>query len=388
MRILGIVAEYDPFHNGHLFHMEKAREACGADAAVVVLSGCFRQRGEAALLSPYDRARCALEAGADAVLALPVSWTVRDAEHYALGAVSLLSSLGTTHLAFGAECADLPLMERAAALLEEPDAGFDSVLKAALSEGLGYPAALSRALGSCLPEAAGLLDLPNNILAVCYLRALRRLKADLVPVLVPRRGAYHARGVDPDSPSAGALRSALRRGDWKAAQQALPEVSFNLLRERFLAGCVPDPARLDVLALDRLRSISPAQVTALPDCSEGLENALLKAAAEASSTEEIVRRLTGRRYPAARIRRLCACALLGITRNDPAFLSPPDKALLLGLKKNPSLTGSWKNSAVQVLSAADWMASAPPADRAAWRVWALACGLPGTVPFTEKTISL
>ena len=112
MSVLGIVAEYDPFHNGHLHHLQSAVSEVSPSAVLTVLSGPFRQRGTPALLSPFSRAECALSAGADAVFALPVLWTVRDAEHYALGAVSLLSSLGATHIAFGAETADLLLLQK------------------------------------------------------------------------------------------------------------------------------------------------------------------------------------------------------------------------------------------------------------------------------------
>ena len=114
MTILGIIAEYDPFHNGHLYHLNEAKKRVQPDFTYIVLSPCLKQRGTFSMLSPLDRARLALEAGADAVFALPVLWTVRDAEHYALGAVSMLASLGVTHLAFGAETADLPLLQRTA----------------------------------------------------------------------------------------------------------------------------------------------------------------------------------------------------------------------------------------------------------------------------------
>ena len=120
MRVLGIVAEYDPFHLGHARHLRLAREAVRPDAVLIALSPCIKQRGELSLLSPHDRAACALSEGADAVFALPVLWTVRDAEHYALGAVSLLAGLGATHLAFGAETDDLSLLRRTAELLENP----------------------------------------------------------------------------------------------------------------------------------------------------------------------------------------------------------------------------------------------------------------------------
>ena len=174
MKILGIVAEYDPFHNGHLHHITEARKQVSPDLTFVVLSPCVKQRGDLSLLSPTDRARCALQAGADAVFCLSVIWTVRDAEHYALGSVSLLYRLGVTHLAFGAETAFPDLLRQAADLLEAPGPVFQAALKKKLASGTGYPAALSAAISAALPGGEGLLDQPNNTLAVCYLRAVRR----------------------------------------------------------------------------------------------------------------------------------------------------------------------------------------------------------------------
>ena len=178
MPVLGIVAEYDPFHNGHLRHLRETA-AIAPSSVLVALSGPFKQRGEAALLSPFGRAECALSAGADAVFSLPVLWTVRDAEHYALGAVHLLSSLGADHLAFGAETADLALLQKTADLLEDSPAALQNALHEYLSEGYGWPAALARAAGKCLSEGTEVLNHPNNILAVCYLRAIRRLGVSL-----------------------------------------------------------------------------------------------------------------------------------------------------------------------------------------------------------------
>ncbi len=240
MKILGVVAEYDPFHNGHLYHLTEARKILSPDLTYIVLSPCVKQRGELSLLSPTDRARCALEAGADAVFCLPVLWTLRDAEHYALGAVSLLSRLGATHLAFGAETADAGLLRRAAEALESPAPVFQAVLRDTLSSGAGYPAAVSAALSASLPGAEGLLDQPNNILAVCYLRALLRAGLSMEPVVIPRSGGYHAAAVDPAAPSASAVRGSLARGSYAPAFSAVPDYTASLLRRRFLDGCVPD----------------------------------------------------------------------------------------------------------------------------------------------------
>ena len=383
MAILGIVAEYDPFHNGHLKHLCLSMESVSPSAVLVALSGPFKQRGEPALLSPFVRAECALASGADAVFALPVLWTVRDAEHYALGAVSMLASLGVTHLAFGAETADLPLLQRTADLLEDSPAILRDTLHAALSGGKGYPAALAEAAGACIPESRPLLDHSNNILAVCYLRAIRRLGLSVTPVVVPRAGSYHSDCVDPVAPSASAVRDSLCRGSWEALC-ALPEVSASAVRSAFLSREIPDSGRLDALLLEKLRSMTPEQAACLPDCSEGLGTALLNAAARTDSRTELISALTTRRYSSARISRLCTYAMLGVTQSRLESAPMPSVALLLAIKKNPSLTGSWKNSPVKILSAAGWQEHADPEDLAAWRLWSGACRLSPSYPFTRK----
>ena len=383
MAILGIVAEYDPFHNGHLQHLRLSMDSVSPSAVLIALSGPFKQRGEPALLSPFVRAECALASGADAVFALPVLWTVRDAEHYALGAVSMLASLGVTHLAFGAETADLPLLQRTADLLEDSPVLLRDALHAALAAGKGYPAALAEAAGACIPESRPLLDHANNILAVCYLRAIRRLGLSLTPVVVPRAGSYHSDCVDPASPSASAVRDSLCRGSWKALC-ALPEVSAAAVCSAFLSRELPDSGRLDALLLEKLRSMTPEQAACLPDCSEGLGTALLNAAARADSRTELIGALTTRRYSSARISRLCTYAMLDVTQSRLESAPMPSVALLLAIKKNPSLTGSWKNSPVKVLSASGWQEHADSEDLAAWRLWCHACRLSPSYPFTRK----
>ena len=389
MNILGIVAEYDPFHSGHLRHISEAKKAVSPDLTYVVLSPCFKQRGDLSLLSPADRARLALEAGADAVFCLPVLWTVRDAEHYALGAVSLLSGLGTTHLAFGAETADLPLLMRTADMLEDPEPSFRTALKAALSEGVGYPAALSDALTASLPQSSGLLSRPNNTLAVCYLRALRRLGLKISPVVVERRGSYHAKEIDPLSPSASALRDSLMRGNYDPAYMAVPGFTAGILRRRFLAGTIPDDRVADALLLSRLRSMNMESLRCLPDLSEGMENALAAAAVSACSRKELIGKLTTRRYPAARISRLCAGVMLGLTQEMTDHAPLPQNALLLGLRKNPEMTAGWKDLQIPVIpSFAEWKESAHPSDLSAWHIWAMCCRLPDTLPFSEKIVTV
>ena len=205
----------------------------------------------------------------------------------------------------------------------------------------------------------------------------------LVPVIVPRAGSYHSDRIDPVSPSASALRESLRRGAWESLS-ALPEVSAAAVCSAFLSRELPDSGRLDALLLEKLRSMTPEQAACLPDCSEGLGTALLNAAARADSRTELIGALTTRRYSSARISRLCTYAMLDVTQSRLESAPMPSVALLLAIKKNPSLTGSWKSSAVQVLSPAKWLEQAGAPDLSAWHAWTLSCGLPASYPFIQK----
>ncbi len=380
--ILGIVAEYDPFHNGHALHLSESRKAVRPDAVYIALSPCLKQRGELSMLSPFDRAACAVHEGADAVFAMPVLWTVRDAEHYAFGAVHLLAGLGITHLAFGAETPDLRLLNGVADLLEDSPPRFKETLNLHLSGGEGYPAALSAAVNDCLPEAGAVLSRPNNILAVCYLRALRRMHSPVIPVVIPRRGEYHDPDIRTDIPSASALRESLSRGIYIPALAAMPAFSAERTRAAFLNRRIPDFRKLDTLLISKLRT---AGLSELPDLSEGLENALKKAASLCSSRDQLLQYLSTRRYPGARISRLMAAAMLDFTRARLESLVPPDRTLLLSLRKGTSLSDRWKDLPVHIhTSPAEWKKAADPEDLAAWRLWAVCCGLPDSIPFSEK----
>lgn len=380
--ILGIVAEYDPFHNGHALHLSESRKAVCPDSVYIVLSPCLKQRGELSMLSPFDRAACAVHVGADAVFSLPVLWTVRDAEHYAFGAVHMLAGLGITHLAFGAETPDIRLLDGIAGLLEDVPARFTEMLNRQLSVGKGYPAALSAAADHCMPGAGSVLSRPNNILAVCYLRVLRRMHSQIIPVVIPRRGSYHNPDIRSEAPSASALRESLFRGVYLPALASMPQFSADRVKAAFLGRRIPDSRKLDTLLISKLRT---ADLSGLPDLSEGLENALKKAASVCSSRDQLLQQLSNRRYPGARISRLLAAAVLDITRTRLESLPSPDRTLLLSIRKKTAFSDRWKDLPVNIYTAApEWKKAADPEDLAAWKLWACCCGLPDSVPSSEK----
>ena len=231
MKVCGIIAEYDPFHRGHLHHLEQARARSGADYMVCVLGCAFSQRGEAMLFSTHDRARMALQNGFDLVLGMPVSFSCAQANRFAAGGVGILHRLGVvSHLSFGSESDDLGLLRQAARLLNHPDAAFARTLKAGLDTGLSFAAAQGQALQEALPEAGpALLASPNFILGVSYLRELERLGSRMTPLPVLRSAPYHSLAGGPLA-SASAVRAQWLQGEWEQAATACPPASLAVMR--------------------------------------------------------------------------------------------------------------------------------------------------------------
>lgn len=386
MRIVGVVAEYNPFHCGHAWQLRQARERSKADYVIAVMSACFTQRGTAACLSPRTRAEMALRCGADAVIALPAFWAVRDAEHFALGGVSLLQQMGIDAISFGAETAVLPLLRDAASLLEHADADFDVAVLRHLDHGQSYPFAVAAAANERAPGLGSLLTSPNNTLGICYLRAMQRLQADLDVFPIARESNYHATSLERGFPSATAIRGCMERGDWAALTNAVAEESLPVLTQAALDGRVHRQAALDQALLYRLRSMTDDEWRALPGLSEGIEDRLSAASQGANTREELILRAKTRRYPYARLSRLCTHALLHITQEMLDQQPLPDAAWLLGFRRDarPLLTHISRHIPM-ISKASDAKSSAPwfRTECLAYDLWALGCGLPAGLAMTQ-----
>ncbi len=212
MNVTAIISEYNPLHKGHLYHIEAAKKETNADYVIVIMSGNFVQRGTPAILGKYERAEAALKSGADLVLELPLMYATASAEYFALGGVALANTLGiVTHLSFGSEYGQADkFMELARLLLYEPEE-MKLPLKAALKEGLSYPAARETAIKQIHPELAHLLETPNNILGVEYCKALLKLKSRIIPHTMKRHGEdYHSKEISTGFASATGIRKCLR----------------------------------------------------------------------------------------------------------------------------------------------------------------------------------
>lgn len=305
MNIAGIIAEYNPFHRGHAWQIDETRRVLGADTAVVcAMSGHWVQRGECSLTDKWTRAAMALRGGADLVLELPTPWACASAETFARGGVGVLAATGVVDtLSFGSESGDLEGLRRAAACLDSE--AYRAALRAFLDRGLPFAVCRHRALEALLGAAgAGFLERPNDNLGIEYLRAL---PPELGAVTVRRVGARHDGAPEGGFASASTLRSWLRQGKISRAEDYLTE------------GWQGDVASMEWCerwALARLRTMTLAEAEALPDSGEGLAARLLTAGREAGSLEEVYALAKTKRYAHARVRRLTAWAMLGLTAAD------------------------------------------------------------------------
>lgn len=304
MPTAGVIAEFDPFHLGHQYLLHAIRRRLGADTAVVaVMSGCFTQRGGAAICAPQARAEMALRSGADLVLELPVSFATASAERFARGGVEALLAAGVVDtLCFGSECGEVTKLRAMADALEGE--AFSAALRDGCASGLPFAAARARALEQVMGCAQS--EGANDLLATEYLRFWPKEKSSLA---ICRRDGGHG-----GSRSASQVRALLYEGRWAEALALLPPASREILqRERTANRCPASLKTAERAVLYRLRTMTAADFAAIPDCTEGLENRLVRAAGQAESLEEFYALAKSKRYAHARIRRITLRAFLGIT---------------------------------------------------------------------------
>ena len=336
-KLTGIIAEYDPFHNGHAWQLQQAK-ALGARRVAVAMSCGLTQRGALPLLPESVRVQAALTCGADLVFALPAPYACSGAECFARAGVQLLAAAGCDALVFGAETPDAALLMEAAQVLS--GAEYHTALKARLAAGArSFAAARQAAVEAVCPGTglAALLDKPNNNLAVEYCKAILELGASLVPIPLPRQGAGHGQALTETGgqfASASALRTLWQSGGADAAAPYVPAEVLPLYREAFAAGQYTDLAAAQrcQLALLRSRCAGTAPFAQVRGISEGLEHRLEAAVRSSTTHAELLDSLTTVRYPRARMRRLAMDAALDYSAD--VFPALPPYLHLLGAQKD------------------------------------------------------
>lgn len=367
MKVLGIVAEYNPFHNGHMYHIEESKKLTGCDAVVCVMSGNFIQRGEPAIINKFARTEIALGHGVDLIIELPVPFAVSSAEFFAYGAVSILNSIGIVDcLSFGSESGDIQsLQELAEILVSEPES-YRNELKSQLSAGLSFPVCRQKALEKYLKTQdksnetlASLLETSNNILALEYLKALIKLNSTIQPSTVKRiSNSYNTQELTGSISSATAIRNIIHRSEVVFGSQAMPLLAQKILEREISMGRGPNSLySYENILLAFLRRATPQELESIQDVSEGLEYRIKNAAENSGSFDELLSNICTKRYPKTRIQRILISLLTGTKRIDTdKFMERggPQYARILGFneKGRELLSVMKKKSAIPVVTKA------------------------------------
>jgi len=398
MKIAGIVAEYNPFHNGHGFHLQETIRKSRCDAVVAVMSGNFVQRGEPASFDKWARARMALLCGVDAVFELPAFYALQSADWFACGGISVLDGLGVDALSFGSESPDIAMLQKLSGIWDDEPEELKTGIRKGLQEGMPHPRARAQALSAWFGDdkTGEELAMPNAVLGTMYLRQIRLLESKLEPLVIQRAGAgYNDEDIHGSIASATSVRKALFSGsDWR---QAVPEAAATVIDEEIKRDSEPvSKDDFDKMLLYALRT-----GRSLPDKAEGLDNRMRNAAFSAGSMDEFYKAVKCKRYTMARIKRAAMQALLGITSEDIELMRKerPVYARLLGYSgRIEGLVGELARRAKIpfVAHAADFkpegaaMARLWEIDLLASDIYALACKNPalrqGKRDYTEKMI--
>ncbi len=338
MKITGLITEYNPFHNGHKYHIEEARRLTGADYIVVVMSGDFVQRGTPAYMDKYLRTQMALSLGADIVIELPVLYATASAEYFALGAVKILDSLGfVDSLCFGSELGELtPLEDIATLLLKEPES-YRLNLAKHLQNGDTYPIARRKALLSELPVHnhslyESILASPNNILGTEYIKALKLLDSSIKPYTIKRKTAgYHEQELTKEISSATSIRNELTKGNLSILKEAVPDQAYDILKDNYLKRF---PIYLDDFSAELYHKLlyhNPKTLTKYLDMNEDLSTRIYNSLPQYEKLTSFIELLKTKNYTMTRINRSLCHILLHLQQDDlhPVKWHKDDDRILL-----------------------------------------------------------
>ena len=324
-KVLGIIAEYNPFHNGHLYHLEESKKISGATYTVAIMSGNFTERGNCAVIDKWSRTKMALKNGIGVVIELPLLYSISSAENFAEGAIKILDSLKVVdYLSFGSESSNIEPLDKIADVLYKEPKEYKGILSHELSKGLSFPKARENALMMYLNDIqkfSNVLSSPNNILGIEYLKAMKKLNCSFTPICIPRVGSgYNDFSFSGNIASATAIRDILRNNSFDILSELLPDDSYSILMENVKVGhVVSDISIFEKQIIYNLRKMDITEIANLADVSEGLEYAIKKAANSCNSIVEFLNIIKSKRYTATRICRILLYSLLGITKKDIAL---------------------------------------------------------------------
>ena len=339
MNVVGIIAEYNPMHKGHIYNIQKAKELTKADYVVIIMSGSFTEQGNVSVIDKFEKARIAIENGADMVIELPTIHAISSAENFAYGAVNILNSLGIiTHLAFGAESENILELEKVAKIYLEHKNGIITKIKEYAKQGINSAQAYSEILTNILDENTQDICLPNNILGIEYLKALIELKSQIKPVLVHRLESNHSDSTILKKSlfaSSTSIRNVLSDKALNACdklckiQNVIPENTYNYLASNSYKN---NNDIWELLKYEILK-LKPSGLKNIQEITEGLENKIYSEALKCNNYEQFIFNVKSKRYTLSKIKRICIYILLGITKEKYSNLKNVNYARILKVKE-------------------------------------------------------
>lgn len=319
-KVLSIIAEYNPFHNGHLYHLNESKKLTNADITIAVIGGNFTQRGDTSIIDKWSKTKMALENGIDLVIELPLLYSISSAENFASGAIKILNSLGIVdYISFGTECDNISTLKEISSILQNEPPLFKEDLNSFLKEGLSFPAARQKAISKYFNNDDKYLDIvnsPNNILAIEYLKALESLSSNISPICINRfKSDYNDSSFSGDIASATAIRKCILDKTNTKLSSLMPNSSFSILNNKS-EDFVPSIKCFEKEILYTFRSKSIEEIKSLPDVSEGLEFALKTASLSTNNLETFLNTVKSKRYTLTRLQRICIYSLLNVSKED------------------------------------------------------------------------
>lgn len=337
-KTLGIVCEYNPFHNGHFYHLEQSKKELNCENSIAIISGNFTQRGECAICDKWARTKMALQNGIDLVIELPTIYSTSSSENYAYGAIEILNSLGIVdYISFGSEAGKLkPLKDIANILYQESD-NYKKELSSALNSGVSFPTAREIALKNLNIDTKVLAE-PNNSLGIEYLKALLKTNSTIKPYTIKRNLVKHSSIKPIDNyASASLIREKIEADNFNAISKFIPESSFNILKDKYENGEIVSSLNLfekEIIYI--LRNMKIDEIVNIPDVSEGLEFLIKDASNKTNNLEELIHLIKSKRYTRTRIQRILTYCLLGINKKDMQLSKDINNLYIrvLGMNKN------------------------------------------------------
>lgn len=350
-KVLGIIAEYNPFHNGHLYHLKESKKATGAEYTVAIISGNFTQRGSTSIIDKWKKTKMALQNGVDLIIELPVLYSISSSENFAEGSIKILNSLGIIDfLSFGSETSDIKILNNFANILYDEPKEYKKILSNYLDTGLSFPKARENALLEYIKNSEdvntnfdnykNILSSPNNILGIEYLKALKKYKSSIKPVCIKRSGAdYNSSDISINTSiaSATAIRELIKNKNFNTIKTVMPEKSYSILADCINSGCIiSDLNCFEKEIIYVLRKMSIEEIANLPDVSEGLEFLIKKAVNSCNTLTELLNTIKSKRYTITRLQRILLYALLDISKKDMKLSKEVDSPYIrvLGFNDN------------------------------------------------------